>query len=204
MVSAPQTEPSDEQLMLAYAQGDARAFPPLYERHKGGIYRYLLRQMHNAAGADELAQDVWMNAINARQRYAVEAKFTTWLYTIAHNRLMDFFRSNKVVALGLVKSFDEGEVGEVAADPHEHIAAPAQDAPESRAHGSQVARRMLECLGALPANQREAFLLQEESGMSIADIAAACGVGMETAKSRLRYAMAKLRDCLQDFLEPAT
>ncbi len=195
--------------MLAYADGDARAFPPLYERHKGGIYRYLRRQLqpqHNPAQADELAQDVWMNAINARERYVVEAKFTTWLYTIAHNRLMDFFRSNKVVALGLVKSFDEGDTGDAEGTGdglHEHVAAPARDAPESRAHGSQVARRMLECLGALPANQREAFLLQEESDLSIADIAAACAVGMETAKSRLRYAMAKLRECMKEYLEVA-
>jgi RNA polymerase sigma-70 factor (ECF subfamily) len=88
------TDATDETLMLGYRDGDAAAFDVLYGRHKGGIYRYLLRQCRNAALADELFQDVWMNLIRARAGYTVQAKFSTYLYRIAHNRLMDHFRRN--------------------------------------------------------------------------------------------------------------
>src|SRR6516164_3361863 len=85
---------SDEALMLAYGAGDAGAFDTLYARHKGGVYRYLLRHCRNAGIADELFQDVWMSAIRVRATYAVTAKFTTWIYTLAHNRLVDHWRSS--------------------------------------------------------------------------------------------------------------
>jgi RNA polymerase sigma-70 factor (ECF subfamily) len=76
---------SDEDLMLAYAAGDAAAFDAIYARHKGGVYRYLLRQCRDAGIAEQLFQDVWMNLIRVRTRQP-SAKFTTWLYTLAHNR----------------------------------------------------------------------------------------------------------------------
>src|SRR5712691_7818817 len=84
---------ADEELMLAYAAGDAAAFDALYARHKGGVYRYLLRQCRQAGVADELFQDVWMNLIRSRASYTPTAKFTTWLYRIAHNRLIDHYRA---------------------------------------------------------------------------------------------------------------
>jgi RNA polymerase sigma factor, sigma-70 family len=90
---------SDEQLMLAYATGDARAFDTLYARHKGGIYRYLLRQCRDAGIAEQLFQDVWMNLIRVRASYQPSAKFTTWLYTLAHNRLIDHHRATGRVTL---------------------------------------------------------------------------------------------------------
>src|SRR5437762_10763275 len=90
---------SDEDLMLAYGAGDAASFDALYARHKGGVYRYLLRQLRNAGTADELFQDVWMNAIRVRASYVPTARFTTWLYTLAHNRLVDHWRSNSHIKL---------------------------------------------------------------------------------------------------------
>ena len=96
---------SDEQLMLAYAGGDAGAFEALYAKHKGPLYRFVLRSVKARAEAEELFQDVWLRAIEARSRYTPQAKFTTWLYTIAHNRLVDHWR-----ALGLaVVSLDDEE-----------------------------------------------------------------------------------------------
>src|SRR5258706_15025139 len=89
----------DCDLMLAYARGRAAAFDSLYARHKGGVYRYLLRHCGNAGTADELFQDVWMNAIRARERYAPTAKFATWLYTLAHHRLVDYWRASRQVKL---------------------------------------------------------------------------------------------------------
>ncbi len=177
---------TDEALMLGYRDGDAAAFDVLYGRHKGGVYRYLLRQCRNAGLADELFQDVWMNLIRARAAYTVQAKFSTYLYRIAHNRLMDHFRRDKTGV-----SLDDESV--VLDEP----AAPRSAEPESSATSRQQAAQLLALLDGLPEEQREAFVLQQEGGLSIEEIAAATGVSRETAKSRLRYALAKLRQGMQ-------
>jgi RNA polymerase sigma-70 factor, ECF subfamily len=176
-------EAPDEQLMLAYRQGDAGAFETLYARHKGPLYRYVLRSIRDRGIAEELYQEIWMRVIEARGRYTVQAKFTTWLYTIAHNRMTDHWRKRGLQLVDL-----DG------VDPP----APAADEPAPRAEARQSAERLLGALAALPAAQREAFLMHEEGGMSVAQIATATGVGEEAAKSRLRYALAKLREALAD------
>ena len=178
-------ESSDEELMLGYRDGDAAAFDLLYARHKGGVYRYLYRQCRDAAAAEELFQDVWMNLVRARAGYTVQAKFTTYLYRLAHNRLVDHYRKSSAAA---VSSFEdmEGEAVEELADDRAPL-------PEAAHDSRQQALRLLELLAELPEAQREAFLLQQEGGMSVEEIARATGVTRETAKSRLRYAMSKLR-----------
>jgi RNA polymerase sigma-70 factor (ECF subfamily) len=173
----------DEELMLAYRAGDAAAFDALYARHKGGVFRYLRRQSGNASVAEELFQDVWMRLIDARGRYEPQAKFTTWLYTIAHNRLMDHFRASGRATLASYDDEDDPPPEPVADTPR----------PEEMLARKQDAARLLAAIDALPPAQREAFLLQQETTMSVEEIAAATGVNRETAKSRLRYAMAKLR-----------
>src|SRR5436190_18395294 len=93
LVRMPRDEPArDEDLMLAYRDGNAAAFDQLYRRHKGPLYRYLLRQCRDAAAAEELFQDVWMNLVRARAGYTVTARFSTYLYRLAHNRLIDHYR----------------------------------------------------------------------------------------------------------------
>lgn len=177
---------TDEALMLGYRDGDAAAFDVLYSRHKGGIYRFLLRQCRNAGLADELFQDVWMNLIRARAAYTVQAKFSTYLYRIAHNRLMDHFRRDDAGA-----SLDDESVS------IDEPAAPRSAEPEVSATSRQLAAQLLALLNDLPDEQREAFVLQQEGGLSVEEIAAATGVNRETAKSRLRYALAKLRQGMQ-------
>ena len=183
-------ESSDEELMLGYRDGDASAFDGLYARHKGGLYRYLLRQCRDAAVAEELFQDVWMNLIRARAAYTVQAKFTTYLYRLAHNRLIDHYRKH---AGATVVSF-EVEGGEAVLDLSDDRDPPAEDALDAK----RRAARLLELVAALPEAQREAFLLQQEGSMSVEEIAQATGVTRETAKSRLRYALAKLRQGMRE------
>jgi RNA polymerase sigma-70 factor (ECF subfamily) len=176
-------EAPDEELMLAYRHGEAGAFETLYARHKGPLYRFVLRSVKARALAEELYQEIWMRVIEARSRYAVQAKFTTWLYTIAHNRLADHWRKR---GLRLVEADDP--------DPP----APRAYEPEARAEGRQDLQRLTAALAALPELQRATFLLHEEAGMTLAEIAAATGATEEAAKSRLRYALAKLREALSD------
>ena len=184
-------ESTDEELMLHYRDGDAGAFDVLYARHKGGLYRYLVRQCRNAAVADELFQDVWMYLIRARAGYTVKARFTTYLFRLAHNRLIDHYRRNghaTVVSL-------EPEEGEPAVDPPDEREPPQEEALDAK----RQVERLLGLIAELPELQREAFLLQQEGGMSVEEIAQATGVSRETAKSRLRYAMSKLRRGMQEW-----
>lgn len=175
--------PADEELMLAYRAGDVAAFDALYERHRGAVFRYLRRQAGTAPVAEELFQDVWLRLIDARARYEPRAKFTTWLYTIAHNRLMDHFRSAARTALVSYADSDS---------PPEEFPS-AAPLPEQLLERKQGAVRVLAAIDALPPAQREALLLQQEGELTLEEIAAVTGANRETVKSRLRYAMAKLR-----------
>jgi RNA polymerase sigma-70 factor (ECF subfamily) len=176
-------EAPDEELMLAYGGGDARAFETLYARHRTRLFRFVLRSVKERGTAEELFQEIWMRVIEGRSRYVPTAKFTTWLYTVAHNRLVDHWRSR---GLALV----ELEAGEAVPD--------GRSDPARRAESREQLARLLEALEALPPTQREAFLLHEEAGLSVAEIAAATGAGTEATKSRLRYATAKLKAVIDD------
>lgn len=182
---------ADEHLMRHYCAGDANAFDTLYLRHKGPLYRYLRRQL-SANYADELFQDIWLKIVKARETYHVSAKFTTFLYTVAHRRLIDHYRRNSKATL---VSYDEN------ADAEDDCAAPLpsreSEQPEHAVDRQQQVSRLFDLIEKLPAAQREAFLLQEESGLSVEQIAVATGVNAETAKSRLRYAVNRLRSGLQ-------
>jgi RNA polymerase sigma factor (sigma-70 family) len=179
---------SDEQLMLAYAGGDAGAFESLYARHKGPLFRFVLRSVKERAQAEELFQEIWMRAIEARARYAPQAKFSTWLYTIAHNRLVDHWRAK---GLALVSLDDEERA---AAEP----AAGPEAEPALHLEARRTLERLAAAIAALPLAQREAFLLHHEGELSVAEIAQATGSDVEAAKSRLRYAMNKLREAVED------
>jgi RNA polymerase sigma-70 factor, ECF subfamily len=194
MPGPPLDDRADEDLMLAYAAGDAAAFDALYRRHKDGVYRYLLRHCGNAGSADELFQDIWMNAIRVRATYTPTARFTTWLYTLARHRLVDHWRAQGHASM---ISLDDDE------HPHAREAVEAlpmaqRDEPEARTSNRELAASLAEALRTLPPGQRDAFLLQQEGGLSLAEIAALQGVGVETVKSRLRYAVARLRLELAD------
>jgi RNA polymerase sigma-70 factor (ECF subfamily) len=176
--------------MLAYRDGHTGAFDLLYRRHKGPLFRYLLRQCRNRATAEELFQDVWLNLIRARASYVVSSRFTTYLYRLAHNRLIDHYRRRVPAAL---VSYEDAE------DSPQLTAARDAEPPVAYEARAQL-QRVLELVEELPAAQREAFVLQNEAGMSIEEIAEATGVTRETAKSRLRYAMNKLRAGLAEWL----
>src|SRR6185503_20764745 len=166
---------SDEQLMLAYGAGDAAAFETLYGRHKGPLFGFVVRSVKTRGEAEEIFQDVWMRAIEARERYQPTAKFTTWLYTIAHRRLIDHWRVKGLAVVPLdTGDDDEGP----ALDP---AAGPEAD-PHEIAVAVQTRDRFAAALAALPLVQREAFLLHAEGGLTVPEIAAATATNEEAAK----------------------
>jgi RNA polymerase sigma factor (sigma-70 family) len=188
---------ADEALMQAYGQGDARAFESLYERHKGGTYRYFLRHLgSDAATADELHQDLWLRVIDARARYQPQARFPTWLYTLARNRLIDHWRSRHGIALASL------EDDEVAAQAEECAAATrdgdGDDEPLHASIDAESRRRLVAALAGVPPLQRDAFLLHVEGGLTLEQIASLTATPGETVKSRLRYAYRRLREALED------
>ena len=183
------SETTDEDLMLRYRNGDVDAFEQLYARHKGGLYRYFLRKCHNENIAEELYQDVWIKLINARERYEVTARFTTWLYQLASNHFIDYYRKNR----------NSGTASQDDCDELENIPAPQNQQPEQQLQLSRQTSTLLQLIKELPDEQREVFLLKEEAGMNLSEIAEVTGVNIETAKSRLRYAVNKLRRGLETY-----
>jgi RNA polymerase sigma-70 factor (ECF subfamily) len=183
---------SDEALMLRYASGDPAAFQTLYERHRGGLYRYFLRQS-NQSVAEELFQDVWMRVVQSRKRYRPKALFKTWLYTLARNRLFDHYRR---AATGPVLNAGSGD------DVDESNMPDATPGPQRLLDLRDCLEQLLQLVSGLPNVQRQTFLLRHEAGMSLAEIAETMSTRAETAKSRLRYAMDRLRAAIaQECLE---
>jgi RNA polymerase sigma-70 factor, ECF subfamily len=180
------TDVDDGELMLSYARGDMRAFETLYRRHRSALYRYLSRHTRDAEVANDLFQEVWSKVITSRARYEPRAKFSTFLYRIAHNCFIDHCRRSSARA-------DHAKVSSEDFDLQNALPAPAADLPDTRAEHAQTLARYRSALSSLPAEQRDAFLLYEESGLTLDEIGAITGVSMETAKSRLRYALTKLR-----------
>jgi len=182
---------SDEALMRAYADGDAEAFELLYRRHELRVWRYIERGVRNRAAADELMQEIWFAVAREAARYRPTARFTTWLFTLAHNRMIDWIRVNRPhVSLEAINDGDS-LIPQLVAD--------ANHSPLAETMTRDQARALNQAVEELPEEQREVFLLQVEGDLSIEDIATLTRVNFETAKSRLRYARTKLRERLAEY-----
>ena len=181
----------DEVLMQSYAAGQAAAFEQLYGRHRLRMWRYFYRNTGDGALADDLAQDLWFAVVDNAARYEVRSKFTTWLFTMAHHRLVDHWRRQRP---GISLSADTEESMRLA----DSLFAASGFEPDHQLDRQLMAQALLAALAQLPTEQRECFLLQVEADMTVAEIALATGVAEETAKSRLRYARAKLRAALEE------
>lgn len=177
--------------MLAYRAGEVAAFAALYARWRGPVYRYVLRQCRHAGQVDELYQEVFAKVIAAAPDYQPTARFATWLFRIAHNALVDHWRRERNVPQGFDLADDEAE------SPDAELPTAEIDWPDARAEQQQLRAALLAAIGDLPEVQREAFLLAEEGGLALEEIAQVTGVGRETVKSRLRYALGKLREQLR-------
>jgi len=185
--------PSDEILMQRYAGGDARSFEALYQRHEMRVWRFLERNVRNAAIADELMQEVWFSVAREAVRYRPSARFSTWLFTIAHNRMVDAVRARRPqVSLEALGTDDDPAVSQLIDDP--------RHGPHAGAVAHEQAQALNRAVAVLSDEQREAFLLHVEGELTVDEIAAVTHCSFETAKSRLRYARSKLRELLEEYL----
>ena len=183
---------SDEALISRYARGDATAFELLYRRHEMRVWRYLQRSVRDAATADELMQEVWFAVARDAPRYLPSARFTTWLFTIARNRMIDSIRARRRhTSLESLGHESEEVTRQLTADP--------SASPVAAAVARDEAAAIIRAVEELPQEQREVFLLQVEGGLDVAEIARITGGSFETTKSRLRYARTKLRETLKEY-----
>ncbi len=194
-------EETDEALMARYQKGEVRAFEILLGRHKKPVYNFILRYTRDATLAEDLLQDCFLRLIRGVDSYQKQAKFTTWLYTIARNLCVDASRRGKHRrAYSLDAPLDRGEdSGETRLD----IIADGGPATDRKVIGKELTSRMEKAVAGLSEEQREVFLMREILDMPFKDIAEIVKCPENTVKSRMRYALEKLREELDEYADMA-
>ncbi|SHH00450.1 RNA polymerase, sigma subunit, ECF family [Massilia sp. CF038] len=176
--------------MLQYREGDFIAFEELYRRHRVGLYRFIAWRSPRADWVDEIVQDSWANLHQARERYQPDASFRTYLYQIARNRLLDLLRQQQpLLAADMGTGTDGFDAFDALADAAQDVVTPETAFDQKQRHDS-----LHQALAQLPGEQKEALVLQQMNRLSLEEIAAIVSAPVETVKSRLRYAMRKLRE----------
>ena len=192
---------ADEDLLRRFCAGEALAFGLLYARHEKPLYRYVRRLLGSAEAlqAEDVFQDTWMKLVDARDSWQARdnASFKTWLYTLAHHRAIDILRKS-----GREVSADEGWLDDDEQEPWQLWPASHAEQPEQQAFWRRAGQQLLNCLDSLPALQRAAFLLHHDDGLSLEEITQVINAEFETVKSRLRYALTKLRTCMGAHFQP--
>lgn len=178
---------SDEALMLAYQQHDQQAFATLYRRYRQPLYAYLSRTIGNKSQAEEVYQEVWLSLIKQQQRYVASASFRSYIFCIAHSRLLDYYRQQGKLSAN--DSLDEHEEAQA-------LSACSTYEPEAQLEEARLLERLQFCLRQLPEEQRAVLVLKLESELTLQTIASQLNVAFEALKSRFRYAQAKLQRCL--------
>jgi len=183
----PSAEGTDEVLMQKYQRGDEGAFRALYERHRAPLIRFVRRLSPCAEDFEAIAQETWMAVVQGRERYKPSSRFRTYLFSIAHRRTLDRWRRKGREA--------EVEASDETSDPADL----ASYEPEAQVYNLALRSALITAVSELPFLQREVFLLRADGDLSIEEIAKVVGTNPETAKSRLRYALNRLRLALESW-----
>jgi RNA polymerase sigma-70 factor (ECF subfamily) len=200
---AVQGDATDEMLMVRYQRGDAQAFAALVRRHNRPVYNFVFRQLRDSVAAEDLTQDVFMRVVQNAAEFKHEARFSTWLYSITRNLCVDQLRrlSHRRHA-----SLDAPRAGARDSAPPLGETLPDQSpgaSAERSAQSNQVRGTIERALSALPDDQREVFLLREVANLPFREIAEITETPENTVKSRMRYALDRLREALSEFEEYA-
>ena len=190
---------SDESLMLRYRDGDVRAFEVLVTRHRRSIYNFILRFVRDTAQAEDVLQETFLRVIKGADAYEKQAKFTTWLYTIARNLCVDAARRGKHRKAASLDAPVGDDEGAALID----LVAGGDPGAEKQSVNRELGARLRKAIEALPEEQREIFLLREVSDLQFNEIAQIVGCPENTVKSRMRYALEKLRLELDEYKDLA-
>jgi len=192
---------TDEALMIRYQRGDSSAFAQLVRRHQTPLYNFAFRQLGAPQVAEDVVQDAFVRVVQNAGDFKHEARFTTWLYTIARNLCIDQMRKRALrrhPSLDESRSSEEGEgptLGEQTADTTANV--------ERDAGGAEIKQRIAKAVETLPNEQREVFLMRELANLPFKEIAEITGVPENTVKSRMRYALERLQEALCEYEEYA-
>ncbi len=185
MITTQHRQQPDEQLMLAYQAGQQKAFDELYQRYRQPIFAYLMRNIGSQMQAEEVYQEVWLSLIKQRTRYTATSSFRSYLFCIAHSRLLDFYRQQGKLAAN--DQLHEDDATLIACAWHE---------PDMQLEEQRLIAKLQWCISQIPEEQRVVLVLKLESELSLQTIAEQLNIAFETLKSRFRYAQAKLQRCL--------
>jgi RNA polymerase sigma-70 factor, ECF subfamily len=191
---------SDESLMLRYRDGDVRAFELLVNRHRKPLFNFILRFVRDTAQAEDVTQETFLRLVKGADAYERQAKFTTWLYTIARNLCVDASRRGKhrkAASLDAPLGDDDGAMSLLDFLPD------GAAGVDRQAQSRELGVRLRQALEALPDEQREIFLLREVADLQFNEIAKVIGCPENTVKSRMRYALEKLREALEEYRDLA-
>jgi RNA polymerase sigma-70 factor (ECF subfamily) len=199
--SAGPAEITDEALMTRYQRGDVEAFASLVHRHKKPIFNFVLRQIKASAPAEDLTQEVFLRIVESAGSFKHESRFSTWAYTIARNLCVDHLRRasyRRHPSLEQSEGADEGRpLGDQLPDLHPRAST------ERSAVSHEIQLKVVAAVEALPAEQREVFLLRHVADLPFQEIANITDTPENTVKSRMRYALERLQEALTDFEEYA-
>jgi RNA polymerase sigma-70 factor (ECF subfamily) len=184
-------ERTDEELIAAYRHGDAGAFELLLRRHRAPLFTFLVRMLGDKERAEDLAQETFLRIVKGAQAWEQRARFQTWLFTIARNLCVDASRRDR---FRRTESLDaQGPDDEPAMV--DSVAGHEID-PARGAQSAQLRPLLQKALLGLPSEQREVFILREQTGVAFKEIAEILSVNENTVKSRMRYAIEGLRKAL--------
>jgi len=185
-------EKTDEELLAEFQQGDAGAFERLLRRHRSPLYTFFVRMLGDRARAEDLAQDTFLRIVRGAAAWEHRARFQTWLYTIARNLCVDAVRRDRFRRVESLDAEDGEEGPPIDAVPS------GSAGPDRQAESARLRPLLQRALLALPADQREVFVLREQAGLPFKEIAELVGANENTIKSRMRYALVALRKALAD------
>ncbi len=191
---APKRDDSDEALIIAYKRGEKQAFDILLSRHHKPLYNFVLRFLGNHEAAEEAFQEIFLRVIRSAPDYQPTAKFTTWLYTIARNFLIDAARKNKLRRHASLSAVDD-ETG----DSLENQIGDDSPGADVITRNVEIEVALTKILETLPEEQREVYLLRETQGLQFDEIARVTKASVNTVKSRMRYAIKGIAERLDEF-----
>lgn len=180
----PEAMSGAEDVIARLRRGDPDALTALISRYQHRLYRYLVRLVREPAAADDLFQQTWLRVMEKIGRYDASRNFEAWLFSVAHNLAIDFWRGKRGESLD-----DAGDTGEA---PGQRLRAGEPDALE-RLLDFERGAMLAACIHGLPAIHREVLTLRFEEDMKLEEIAEVAGIPLSTVKSRLRRGLEGVR-----------
>ena len=192
-------DPEEDFRLVGLAQkGDMRAYDALVIRHQGRIYAMIRNMVKNDADAWDLSQEVFVKAWRALPRFEARARFSTWLFWIAHNSVYDWVGKRKIESAGELNDeiFNRDSIDLSAKAVPSFV-----ESPDDALSNTELREKIEEALGKLSAEHREAVVLKDVQGLSYKEIAEVMDCTLGTVMSRLYYARQKLQALLKDEYE---